>query len=306
MSCSYTLGIPALRRQPQIRLGSDRQNDTVHSEIDYTALTHPVAPPARTNPTAHAVSRLASENGWQYFTHAVDQQLPGVVFREVDGKARFSQRAVNIVRIPGDPMVEVGDSFYTEVAVGNQFTQQWGYAAVDLGVAVPSVTIEAVRNRARSALPATPAGAAADDSRPGVRVEAAPGSEQAVDALITPEIVDALADEAHPLDAELRGQWLFLYAPRSLSNDDATSWRAVLATVDLFVARVRELRLPQAAAELPPAAGTPAAAPPAGAVHAEPLQSRGSRVNGARVGLYLGVVLAAMVIAGGAALFFGR
>ncbi len=57
-------------------------------------------------------------------------------------------------------MVEVGDSFYTEVAVGNQFTQQWGYAAVDLGVAVPSVTIEAVRNRARSALPAT---------RPGLR-----------------------------------------------------------------------------------------------------------------------------------------
>ena len=119
MSCSYTLGIPALRRQPRIPLGSDRQNDTVHCEIDYTALTHPVAPPARTDPTAHAVSRFASENGWQYFTHAVDQQLPGVVFREVDGQARFSQRAVNIVRIPGDPMVEVGDSFYTEVAVGN-------------------------------------------------------------------------------------------------------------------------------------------------------------------------------------------
>lgn len=319
MSCSYTLGISGARCQPSAPLGSDRQNDHVLSDIDFSALTRPSAPPARTNPTAHAVSSLASANGWQYFTHAVGQQLPGVVFRETDGKPRFSQRAVNIVRIPGNPSIEIGDSFYTEIAVGNQFTQQWGYVAVDLGVFVPSVTVEAKSIHARTALPATPSGAVIDESRQGVRVEAAPGSEQAVTALLTPAIVEALAHPTYPLDAELSGQWLFLYAPRSLANDDAASWEHVLRTTELFVARVREVYpagspMPTASpvdrsagAEVP-ASSAPASTPTAASVPSSPapMQARGSRVNGRRVALYLGVVFTVMIIGGVAALVFGR
>ncbi|WP_076673085.1 MULTISPECIES: hypothetical protein [unclassified Microbacterium] len=292
------------------------------SDIDFSALTHPSAPPARTNPTAHAVSSLASANGWQYFTHAVGQQLPGVVFRETDGKPRFSQRAVNIVRIPGDPSIEIGDSFYTEIAVGNQFTQQWGYVAVDLGVIVPSVTVEAESIHARSALPATPAGAVVDESRQGMRVEAAPGSEQAVAALLTPAIVGALGHPTYPLDAELSGQWLFLYAPRSLANDDAASWEHVLRTTELFVARVREVYpagspmpatttappVDRSAVAEAPVSSIPASTPSAASVPSSPapMQPRGSRVNGRRVALYLGVVFAVMIVGGVAALVFGH
>ncbi len=277
--------------------------------IDFSALTHPTAPPTWTNPTAHAISRLAAANGWQYFTHAVGQPLPGVVFRETDGKPRLSQRAVNIVRIPGDPAIEIGDSFYSESAAANLFTQQWGYVAVDLGAAVPTATIEATSNHSRSALPATPVGAVVDDSRPGVRVEAAPGSEQAVAGILTPPIVEALGHATYPLDAELHGQWLFLYAPRSLSNDDAASWQHVLRTTELLVARVRELSpggTPTAASPvgIPPDVEASASAPITPA--AAPMQARGSRVNGGRVALYYGVALAVMVVAGGAVLLFGR
>ncbi|MBD8207521.1 hypothetical protein IFU08_05800 [Microbacterium sp. CFBP 8790] len=277
-------------------------------QIDYTPLTHPTEPPARTDATAFAVSRLAATNGWEYFTHAVAQELPGVVFRQPNGQPRFSQRAVNIVRIPGAPVIEIGDSFYTEVAVGNQFTQQWGYVAVHLGVELPSVTVEAASNRTHAALPSTPEGAVSDDRRAGVVVEAAPGTEPIVDALLTSEITAALADAQYPLDAELTGPWLFLYAPRSLSTDDPASWEHLLRTVDLFVQRVREV-VPTNSAVVSAPSGSSASSTPPPSAHTvssiAPMQPRGSRVNGTRVRWYLLAVFGAMALAGGAALLFG-
>lgn len=269
----------------------------MHADIDFTPLTHPTDPPARTDPTANAVARLAQANGWQYYPHAVEQQLPGVVFREPNGRSRFSQRAVNIVRIPGTPMMEIGDSFYTEVAVGNQFTQRWGYLAVDVGVAMPSVTMESRSNFAQSPLPATPARALADESRSGLRVEAAPGAEFAADALLTPEVVEALNNGSYPLDVELNGRWLFLYAPRSLSTDDAQSWKHTLRTAQLLIDRVRE--------SFPMDALSSGAEVHQFGAPVTPMQSRGGRVNRMRVTWYLLAVVAAMGVAGGAALLFG-
>lgn len=261
--------------------------------VDYSPLTHPVDAPTRTNATAHAVSRLAEVNGWQYFTHAAAQPLPGVVFREPNGRPRLSQRAVNIVRIPGDPAIEIGDSFYAAIAQGNQYTQTWGYAAVDLGVDMPSLTVEARINRRLSPLPATPTGAVQNDRHPGMIVEAAPGSEQDADSLLTPEILTALDDEEYPLDLEVAGRWLFLYAPRSLSTDDAASWRHVFHTVDLVTTRVHELHPTGAATS----AGT--------STVAHRREARGARVNGRRVTWQLGLLVVAMVGGAVAALIFG-
>ncbi len=266
----------------------------MHADIDFTPLTHPTDPPARTDPTANAVAHLALANGWQYYTHAVDQQLPGVVFREPNGGSRLSQRAVNIVRIPGTPMMEIGDSFYTKVAMGNQFTQRWGYLAADVGVAMPSVTMESRSNFAQNPLPATPARALADERRSGLRVEAAPGAEFVANALLTPEVVGALDNGTYPLNVEMNGRWLFLYAPRSLATDDAESWKHTLRTAQLLMDRIREI-FPMDASS----SGTE--------VHQSvaPMQSQGGRVNRMRVTWYLLAVVAAMGVAGGAALLFG-
>lgn len=261
--------------------------------IDYSPLTHPVPAPTRTNTTAYAVSRLAEVNGWEYCTHAVAQPLPGVVFREPDGRPRSSQRSVNIVRIPGSPSIEIGDSFYAEIAQGNQYTRTWGYAAVDLGVDAPSLTVEARSNRRLSPLPATPAGAVQDERHPGVLVEAAPGSEQDAHSLLTTEIVAALGDQTYPLNLELAGRWLFLYAPRSLSTDDAESWRHVLHTVDLVVRRMREWH--------PAGAHSPSGT--SNRTHAR--EARDARVNGRRVAWQLSLLAVAMVGGAVAALIVG-
>lgn len=83
----------------------------------------------------------------------------------------------------------------------------------------------------------------------------------------------------------------------------------MLRTTELLVARVRELSpggAPTAAppVDVAPTVEAPASAPVAPA--AAPMRARGSRVNGGRVALYYGAALAVMVVAGGAALLFGR
>lgn len=209
--------------------------------VDDSPLTHPVDAPTRTNATAHAVSRLAEVNGWQYFTHAVAQPLPGVIFREPDGRPRLSQRSSNIVRIPGNPRSRSVTAATPRSRKGTSTRRRGVYAAVDLGVDMPSLTVEARINRRLSPLPATPTGAVQDDRHPGMIVEAAPGSEQDADSLLTSEILTALDGENYPLDLEVAGRWLFLYAPRWLSTDDTASWRHVFHTVDLVTTRVHEL-----------------------------------------------------------------
>ncbi|MFG6402575.1 hypothetical protein [Microbacterium sp. P04] len=278
---------------------------------DFAPLLHPTAPPRGVNPDAFAVQSLAAANGWEYFTHTTEQPFPGVVFREPSGAPRYMQRAVNIVRIPGQPVLEIGNSAYTEIAIGNQFTQYWGYAAAAAPGMFPTVIIEADRNRQRSALPSLPRGAVATSRGAAGRavvIHTDPAAAAWAAAIFTDELCALLDDGTVAFDLELAGGWVFLYAPQPLATADPRVWQRILDTMGAVLERLQSA--PAAAPATPPAsaAAAPSAWNVAAAQPAPPaaeMRSRGGAVNGGRIGWYLGAIAAAVVLFGAAFTIFG-
>lgn len=297
---------------------------------DYAPLLTPTAPPRGVDPDAHAVATLAAANGWQYFTHAAAQPLPGLIFRRTNGEPRFMQMGANIVRLPGAPSIEIGNAVYLETAAGNQFSQKWGYAAVQTGAVMPLVVIEAERNREISALPSVPADA--EPSRLGepgraVTLFTHPAAAAWAAEVFTPDVVALLDDGTVAFDVELVGGYLFLYAPGRLATAEPAVWDRVLAVTTALLARVQAAPAPQApagpqpsgpqvsgpqvsAAAAPSTAAEPSApqAAPAPAAPMVPaMRSRGWAVNGKRYLWQWGIVAGSMVLIGvGFALFAPR
>lgn len=302
--------------QEPVHCSDGRQNGIMLSRPDYAPLLHRTAPPSGVNPDAHAVQSLAAANGWEYFTHAAAQPLPGVIFREPNGKPRFMQSAVNIVRLAGPPSIEIGNTVYLETAVGNQFAQNWGYAAVHTGRALPALVVEADRNRRVSALPSAPRGAV--ETRWGepdreVVLHADPSATAWARAVFTPELCALLDDGILAFDVELSDGWVFLYTPGRLATPDPDIWDRILGTITAIVERLD-------AATPAPSATPVAPAPPAAAISSAPRQtgpgpqttpaapvmrSRGWDVNGRRIVWYSGAVAAAVVLFGAAFALFG-
>lgn len=268
---------------------------------DYSPLLHPAAPPSGVDPDAHAVAALAAANGWQYFTHAAAQPLPGLIFRRTTGEPRLMQASANIVRPPGMPSIEIGNTVYLETAGGNQFAQKWGYAALHTGAALPPVVIEAERNRAISALPSVPTDAEASTlGKPGREITVYTSAASAAWAadVFTPELVDLLDDGTVAFDVELVEGYLFLYAPGRLATADPAIWDRVLTVMAALATRVRTA--PSPASTAPETPGAPAAPRLA-------MRSRGWAVNGKRVAWQWGIVAGSMVLVGvGFALFAPR
>lgn len=263
---------------------------------DLSPLTDHASAPRGVNPDAHAIQRLAEANGWEYLTHATQQALPGAVFRETNGTARFMQRAVNIVRISGPTPIEVGTSAYTEIAVGNQFTQYWAYVAVHLGVLLPAVVAEPDRLRARSAIPSVPAGAEPATRGPAgrtVQVHRLARDAAWVDEVFTPEVCAELDDGRVAFDVELTPGWVFLYVPDPAATTDPAVWARMFRVIDALLARIAAAPAPSARAD------TPLIRPA--------MRARGVPVNGRRVFVYLGVFAGAIAAVSVAfALFAGR
>lgn len=236
------------------------------ASVDFTALT---------TPAAHETDRVAAfarANGWQYFPAVPGQQLPGVVFREPDGEPRTSQVASWVVRMPGPPFFEVGNSAYMEVVQLGPFAVTWGYAAAQLPAPTPHVIVTVPGAADLPSLPpaqwraaqpgAAPTQPGAAPAQPGgqniPQVYAAPAAQPWALRVFTPQVLGLLAGPGVPLSVELREGWLFLYTPGKLSTTDPGMWQRVFTVRAALHAALSS-------------AGAPAPAPaPAGAPAGEP------------------------------------
>ncbi|WP_295823717.1 hypothetical protein [uncultured Microbacterium sp.] len=203
--------------------------------VSFAALTDPPTRDPRLKRDAQAVSAFAAANGWEYEIGSGAQPLPGVVFRDDRGRPRHVQRAGDIVRVPGPAGLEVGNSAYSFVVNLNQFSVEWGYAAVRLPYAVPPLIAESRRARSERALPAlpelTPLPLAAD--RDAGDLYADPADSAWAAAVMTPELVTLLDDEALALNLEIADGWLLLYHPGRLSVPDPGVWQRVLSVLEV-------------------------------------------------------------------------
>lgn len=289
--------------------------------VDYTPLYEPPAPVPGWNPLAQIVQIFAEDNGWPYYPLAVAQPLPGVVFREREGTPRFMQRSVNIVRIPGPPLTEIGNSFYTEIAVGNQFTQSWGYVALQLDAAAPPLVLVNQRLAPRSPLPSLPDVTPMpfkDQDR--FLIYADPGAFAWADGLFDDEVQALLDDGTLGFHVEIAPGSLFLYAPHPLAVPDPAVWRRLLALISALRTRLGG-RLPEPGVPLtsprppvpnePPYLGVPLppASTPDGATAAQPaslpMRSNGLAVNFRRTWVVWTLVLAGGVAAAIASILLG-
>jgi hypothetical protein len=203
--------------------------------VDYLPLLDPPFRDPNLKPDAQAIQAFAVTNGWEYYVGTGGQSLPGIVFREASGRSRKLQRAGNIVRIPGRPMVEVGNSAYSVAVNLNLMSITWGYVAVQLSTALPPLVAESARARALSPLPSLPAGAVqvplagADAALVG---HIAPAAADWLRAVVSPELVALLDDARLPLNVEVAEGWLFLYAPTELSTPDPAVWERAFTVLD--------------------------------------------------------------------------
>lgn len=274
---------------------SDARWIPLPTDVAYGALVEPTERDPRLRPDAQAVSAFATENGWEYFLHATEQPLPGVVFRDATGRSRFLQRAADIVRAPGAAGLEVGNSAYTYTVQMNQISAEWGYAAVRLPRVVPALIVETRSARAERPLPAlpdlAPRAIGVDSDRAALYV--APENAGWAQTVVTAEIVGLLDQEGLPLDLEISEGWVFLYRPGRLAVPDPLVWRRVLGILDA-VGRSLEA----AATTEDPELASPAVLP---------MRERVAQTTRHATTTYLAVVGGLVVVLTiGAYLFFGR
>ncbi|MFJ4161067.1 hypothetical protein [Microbacterium testaceum] len=256
----------------------------VPTNVAYDALT----------PGAPGTSAFAAANGWQHHPLVTAQPLPGVVFRDAAGRSRFTQRAGDVVRLPGSAALEVGNSAYTYTVQMNQMSAEWGYVAVRLPRATPALVVETRSARAVRPLPAVPdvAPLAVSAEPERAAVYAAPENAEWAQAVVTEEIVDFLDQDGMPLDLEIAEGWLFLYRPGRLSVPDPLVWRRVFGILDAL-----DVSLSAAAGSL---AG-------AGPFPALPKREQVARTTRHAMAKYVAAVGGLfIVVTGGAYVLFGR
>ena len=256
----------------------------VPTNVAYDALT----------PGAPGIPAFAAANGWQHHPLVTAQPLPGVVFRDAAGRSRFTQRAGDVVRLPGSAGLEVGNSAYTYSVQMNQMSAEWGYAAVRLPRATPGLVVETRSARAVRPLPALPGLAprsvSAQPERAALHV--APENAEWAQAVVTAGIVDLLDQDGLPLDLEIAEGWLFLYRPGRLSVPDPLVWRRVFGILDAL-----DVSLSAAAGSLPGP----------GPFAALPMREQVAQTTRHATATYFAVVGGLFVVlAGGAYLVFGR
>jgi hypothetical protein len=313
------------------------QNVRVRPAVDYRPLLDPPFRDPNLKPDAQAIQAFAVTNGWEYYVGTGGQSLPGIVFREASGRSRKLQRAGNIVRIPGRPMVEIGNSAYSVAVNLNLMSITWGYVAVQLSTALPPLVAESARARGLSQLPSLPAGvvqvplAGADAAVVG---HVAPAAADWLRAVVTPELVALLDDARLPMNVEVTEGWLFLYAPRELSTPDPAVWERAFMVLDAVsrafgtdagapIASASALApspapTPDVAAPVPPPAVPAYAAPapepsvpgpgaPAHAASPLPMKESSWRVGRGRVLAFYGAAIGVFaLLAAGVALFLPR
>lgn len=288
--------------------------------VAYDALVDPPHRDPKLKPDAQAVSAFAAANGWQYFVGAGPQPFPGMVFRDDRGRIRQLQRAGDIVRVHGTAALEVGNSASSFTVNLNQFSVEWGYAAVRLPFATPGLIVETGRARAETPLPALPGVSPSPIAgRPDAgSVYVAPEHAAWAAAVVTPELGALLADDL-AFDLEIVDGWLFLYHPGRLSVPDPAVWQRVFAVLDVVGRSLATAAsaLPALPATAPPAAGdgvaasvvpaAPAPGPVAPSGAALPVRDRSSDVTRKTTLTSYGIAGGVFVVlAATAFLFVGR
>ncbi|MBZ4487286.1 hypothetical protein LQ938_00510 [Microbacterium sp. cx-55] len=295
---------------------------------DYRPLLDPPFRDPNLKPDAQAIQAFAVTNGWEYYVGSGPQSLPGIVFRDARGRSRKLQRAGNIVRIPGSPLIEIGNSAYSVAVNLNLMSITWGYVAVPLRTPLPPFLLESERARTRSPLPALPDGVTTlrlTGADAAVTAHVAPAAADWLRAVVAPELASLLDDPHLPIDVEVAEGWLLLYAPVELSTPDPAVWQRAFAVLGAVVSAlgVDFAPSPTAPAATPApaaAAAAPLTAPAAPSASPSPSPSRSAappvapriqekswRVNRGRVLGYYGAALGVLaLLAAGVALFVPR
>ncbi|WDG18028.1 hypothetical protein [Microbacterium sp. Clip185] len=215
--------------------------------VDYSPLVDPPFRDKNLKPDAQAIHAFAVTNGWEYYVGTGSQPLPGVLFRDERGTARHLQRAGNLVRIPGPPLIEIGNCAYSHTVNLNVFSVTWGYVACALTDPTPELVVETSNARRARELPALPVGAAqvalGDEGTAYVSAE----SVAWVQTVFDPRLVRLLNDPSLPFDVQISQGWLFLYCPAELSVTAPAVWQrtfAVLEAVRAAIASAAPLEVP--------------------------------------------------------------
>ena len=206
--------------------------------VDYSPLVDPPFRDKNLKPDAQAIHAFAVTNGWEYYLGTGPQPLPGVLFRDERGNARQLQRAGNLVRIPGPPLIEIGNCAYAYTVNLNVFSVTWGYVACVLTTTAPDLVVETSNARRAKDLPARPVGVAqvalGDEGTAHVAAESAAWAQKVFD----PSLVRLLDDPALPFDVQISQGWLFLYCPAELSVTDPAVWQRTFAVLEAVRAAI--------------------------------------------------------------------
>ncbi len=234
----------------------------VELAVDYSPLVDPPFRDKNLKPDAQAIHAFAVTNGWEYYLGTGSQPLPGVLFRDERGNARHLQRAGNLVRIPGPPLVEIGNCAYSYTVNLNVFSVTWGYVACALTDPSPELVVETSNARRTRELPALPVGAAqvalGDEGTAHISTESVAWAQTTFD----PQLVRLLNDPSLPFDVQVSQGWLFLYCPAELSVADPVVWQRTFAVLEAVRAAIAAAPPPQVpSADEERIDGSPASAP---------------------------------------------
>ncbi|QMU96474.1 hypothetical protein FVO59_04060 [Microbacterium esteraromaticum] len=179
--------------------------------------------------------RFAEANGWTYRAWAPSGGAVGAAFEAGGDESLFDALRT------GDRSVEFGR--YTSVTGSGRSRRVVSTEVVTFHVPaeLPHIVLDSRANdRAfgRSNLEFDPVRSQRlrleGDFDRSFRLYCPTGYETDALYLLPPDIMQSLLDHARPLDVELMGSTVRLYAPDGIITTDGDAWRRLLATVDAF------------------------------------------------------------------------
>jgi hypothetical protein len=182
----------------------------------------------------YRAKQFAAANG---MTYAVSESKPTWDSRlfQVDG---LNARASNVFTATSEPVFEVGNYHYENWSNKKLVGIDWGYLVVDLGrpyapIVLRSMTRQSLRRWSPDAYARNPVLPVATSVDRKFQLYCPVGAEDDARRLFTPQLITALARIGRTVNAEVAGQFLFVYSGRRFPFPRPRAVKAVFAVISL-------------------------------------------------------------------------
>lgn len=186
---------------------------------------------------------FANANGMIYLPALENPPLPGLIFGLGD-----SAVALDTVMTRGHLPITIANYRYTTASNKNRGRNRWGFAALNLGIDLPHIVLDATGNNSlgRSNLPTAYAGtqrlALEGDFDRHFSLYCPVGYEADALYLFTPDVMATFIDEVAELDVEIVDGYVFLYSHKDLATLDPDTWIWLFSVADTIAHRAERWR----------------------------------------------------------------